>query len=135
MRNLQSLSYLVYVDDDEDDRSLFQETIEELFPNIDLRLYENGKEFIEDLVRDISNLPRLVFMDLNMPIKNGFECLEEIRLNNTFRQIPIAVYSTSSCPRDKNRSLQLGAKHFITKPTSFSEMKALISNTVQAYLD
>ena len=135
MRNLQNLSYLVYVDDDQDDRSLFQETIEELFPNIDLRLYENGKEFIEDLVRDISNLPQLVFMDLNMPIKNGFECLEEIRLNKALQQIPIAVYSTSSCPKDKNRSLALGARHFLTKPTSFRDMKTLLSNTVQAYLD
>ena len=135
MKSLRNLSHMIYVDDDEDDRMMFQETMEELFPSINLRLYENGKEFLDDLVRNITNLPQLVFMDLNMPIKNGFECLEEIRLNNVLKQIPIAVYSTSSSQIDRQRSLQLGARHFLTKPTSFGAMKTLLGDTVRAYLD
>ena len=135
MKSLRNLSHMIYVDDDEDDRMMFQETMEELFPSINLRFYEDGKEFLDDLVRNVANLPQLVFMDLNMPIKNGFECLEEIRLNNVLKQIPIAVYSTSSSQIDRQRSLQLGARHFLTKPTSFGAMKTLLGDTVRAYLD
>lgn len=135
MKNFKNFSFLVCVDDDEDDRMLFQDAIEELFPNLDLRLYENGIDLIDRLITDISNLPRLIFLDLNMPIKNGFECLEEIRRNNALKQIPVVVYSTSSSPSDRTRSLQLGADHFLTKTNSFSAMRDQLAEMIKNYLD
>jgi len=135
MKNLKKFSPLVCVDDDEDDRMLFEDAIQELFPNLDLRLYENGIDLVDRLINDISNLPRLIFLDLNMPVKNGFECLEEIRKNNSLRHIPVVVFSTSSSTKDRERSLQLGANHFLTKTNSFGAMRTQLSETIKNYLD
>jgi len=135
MKNLKKFSPLVCVDDDEDDRMLFEDAIQELFPNLDLRLYENGINLVDRLINDISDLPRLIFLDLNMPVKNGFECLEEIRKNNALRHIPVVVFSTSSSTKDRERSLQLGANHFLTKTNSFGAMRTQLSETIKNYLD
>jgi len=135
MKNLIKFSPLVCVDDDEDDRMLFEDAIQELFPNLDLRLYENGINLVDRLINDISDLPRLIFLDLNMPVKNGFECLEEIRKNNSLRHIPVVVFSTSSSAKDRERSLQLGANHFLTKTNSFGAMRTQLSETIKNYLD
>ena len=135
MKNLKKFSPLVCVDDDEDDRMLFEDAIQELFPNLDLRLYENGINLVDRLINDISDLPRLIFLDLNMPVKNGFECLEEIRKNNSLRHIPVVVFSTSSSAKDRERSLQLGANHFLTKTNSFGAMRTQLSETIKNYLD
>ena len=135
MKNLKNFSPLVCVDDDEDDRMLFEDAIQELFPNLDLRLYENGIDLIDRLISDISSLPRLIFLDLNMPVKNGFECLEEIRKDKFLRNIPVVVYSTSFSSNDRDRSLQLGANHFLTKTNSFGAMREQLSETIKNYLD
>lgn len=132
MRNMKSP--LICVDDDEDDRMLLQEVMEDLFPNLDLRLLENGIGLIELILQDIANLPRLILLDLNMPGKNGFECLKEIRSSNPLKSIPVIIYSTSSSPIDRERSLQLGANRFLTKSSSFQAMRDQLSVVINDYL-
>lgn len=119
------------VDDDKDDRFLFQEVIEEIKINTNLLLFNNGQEFMDYLTQvDIVNL-HIVFLDLNMPVKNGIQCLEEIRSNNRFNDISVAIYSTSSSEADIEETFVKGANVYINKPNDFKNLKKTIEQVLR----
>lgn len=119
------------VDDDKDDRFLFQEVIEEIKINTNLLLFTNGQEFMDYLTQaDIVNL-HIVFLDLNMPVKNGIQCLEEIRSNNRFNDISVAIYSTSSSEADIEETFVKGANVYINKPNDFKNLKKTIEQVLR----
>jgi len=119
---------VVLVDDDAEDREFFQEVVEELPYEVALTTYKNGQEFIDGLIQNKDLLPDLVFLDLNMPIKNGIQSLKEVRQMEEFKKIPIiAIYSTSISPEDKADTFHLGADAYISKPNDYRELKMLIS--------
>jgi CheY-like chemotaxis protein len=123
-------------DDDEDDRLMTKEALEEARLMNDLHFVEDGEELIEYLHRrgkyaDTVTSPRpgLILLDLNMPRKDGREALREIKADPDLRQIPIVVMTTSKAEEDIFRTYDLGVSSFITKPVSFEGlvdvMKAL----------
>ncbi len=117
---------VLLTDDDEDDRDFFQYAIDDLEINSNLLLFNSGAETIAYLDND-NDIPDILFLDLNMPIMSGFQCLEKIRADVRFRKIPfIAIYSTSSSDADKKKSLQYGANAYITKPSDFSDLKDVL---------
>lgn len=119
------------VDDDKDDRFLFQEVIEEIKINTNLLLFTNGQEFMDYLTQeDIVNL-HIIFLDLNMPVKNGIQCLEEIRSNNKFNDISVAIYSTSSSEADIEETFVKGANVYINKPNDFKSLKKTIEQVLR----
>jgi len=91
---------IVLADDDEDDRMLFKEAIDEINIQTKLSLFNNGQELMDYLLLPNVVLPNLIFLDLNMPIKNGQQCLIEIRNNPKLKDLCIAIYSTSSSEND-----------------------------------
>lgn len=126
MKKPTSQIRIIMTDDDEDDRMFFNDAMKSLNLNCVLEFCENGQVLLEKLTNEDA-LPDLVFLDLNMPILSGLETLERIRNNDKFLTIPvIAIYSTSSDSRDKEKSLELGANAFITKPTNFEELKKIV---------
>lgn len=119
------------VDDDKDDRFLFQEVIEEIKINTRLQLFTNGQEFMDYLaLAETVNL-HIVFLDLNMPVKNGIQCLEEIRGNNSFNDISVAIYSTSSSEADIEETFVKGANVYINKPNDFKSLKKTIEQVLR----
>jgi len=86
---------IVLADDDEDDRMFFGEALEELALQVKVSLFKNGQELLDFLNLPNTVLPNLVFLDLNMPVKNGWECLREIRKNTKLKDLSVAIYSTS----------------------------------------
>src|SRR5690606_3331467 len=119
------------VDDDKDDRFLFQEVIEEIKINTNLLLFTNGQEFMDYLTQgDMVNL-HIIFLDLNMPVKNGIQCLEEIRSNNRFNDISVAIYSTSSSEADIEETFVKGANVYINKPNDFKNLKKTIEQVLR----
>lgn len=127
---LQDLELIrvVLVDDDADDREFFQEAVGELPYEIELIVYRNGQEFVDGMIAGKDKMPDLVFLDLNMPIKNGKDALRELRGMEEFKNIPvIAIYSTSTSDTDQAETLIYGADAFISKPTDYSHLKKLIS--------
>ena len=118
---------VVLVEDDADDIEFFQEALEDIPYEIDLTIYRNGQEFVDGMLADRSNIPDLVFLDLNMPIKNGVQALKELRQVPEFKNIPIvAIYSTSISEHDHATTFLLGADAFISKPSDYGKMKRLI---------
>lgn len=118
-------------DDDEDDRALFKEAIDEIRIRTKLSLFANGQELMDFLVLPNILLPQVVFLDLNMPIKNGMQCLKEIRGLRKLDSLSVAIYSTSSSERDIEETFINGANIYINKPNSFSMLKEAIEKVLQ----
>ena len=75
-------------------------------------------------------LPHVLFLDLNMPGKTGIDCLKEIRANVRFKEVSIAIYSTSSSEKDIEDTFIEGANIYIKKPNDFSKLKEIIKEVV-----
>jgi CheY-like chemotaxis protein len=121
---------ITLADDDEDDRLFFTDAFEELKINTVVNTVNNGKELLNFLNHPETVLPNIVFLDLNMPILNGIDCLKEIKSNDKFKDIAIAIYSTSSSDQDVEDTFVLGANIYIKKPSSFNDLKKTLSDVV-----
>ena len=120
--NEQFPSLIILVDDDPDDRLLFKDAIGEINMNIAVHTLEGGVELMNYLKEKTNPLPDFIFLDLNMPRKNGFECLEEIRNEERFSNLCVIIYSTSTHFKDILDTLNKGANLYFTKPYSFQEL-------------
>lgn len=127
--NLQTLN-VALADDDDDDRFLFKEAIDEIKIQTKLSLFTNGQELMDYLNLPNVILPQVVFLDLNMPIKNGIQCLKEIRKNSALDSISVAIYSTSSSEKDIEDTFIFGANIYINKPDSFIKLKEAIEKVL-----
>jgi CheY-like chemotaxis protein len=121
---------ITLADDDEDDRLFFIDAFEELKINTIVNTVNNGRELLNFLDHPETILPNIIFLDLNMPILNGIECLKEIKLNSKFKDIVIAIYSTSSSDQDVEETFILGANIYIKKPSHFDDLKKILTNIV-----
>lgn len=121
---------IMLADDDEDDRNFFNDAIKELKINNNLTVFQNGRELMDYLEHPNTILPHILFLDLNMPSKNGNECLKEIRQNSKFKDISIAIYSTSSAEKDIEETFVGGANIYIKKPNDFTNLKKVLKEVV-----
>ncbi len=112
-------------DDDEDDREIFTEVIHEIAPFVNLTKATNGHELMKLLNNKNTELPDIIFLDLNMPLKNGQECLQEIRSDERLKHIPVVIYSTSSGREFIDETYKKGANYYIIKPDSFTDLKKI----------
>jgi CheY-like chemotaxis protein len=124
----KSITILV-AEDDEDDRLLMQDALEENRLANDLHFVEDGVELLDYLNRrgeytdpQSSPRPSLILLDLNMPRKDGREALKEIKADPDLRKIPIVVLTTSKAEEDILRTYDLGVSSFIAKPVVFDSM-------------
>ncbi|MDX1363434.1 response regulator [Arenibacter latericius] len=122
---------IALADDDPDDRLLFKEAIEEIEIKTKLSLFNNGQELMDYLTLPKVILPEIVFLDLNMPLKNGMQCLNEIRSHERLNDLLVAIYSTSSSEEDIEETFVNGANIYINKPNSFSGLKKAIEKALQ----
>ncbi|MBU2905938.1 response regulator [Arenibacter algicola] len=127
------LNRIALVDDDQDDRLLFKEAFEELKIKAELFLFSNGLNFIDHLSSGIKMLPELLFLDLNMPVMNGLECLKYLRTNASFKDMFVAIYSTSTAITDLESTSKYGANMFIKKPNNFSELTYIINKSISIH--
>ena len=121
--------YVFVADDDEDDRLLFQEVLKELPYIVHLTMASDGEQTIKTL-NELLRLPDVLFLDLNMPIKNGFECLLELKQNKKLKTLPVIIFSTSSHPSAINQVYEAGAHLYIPKPNNFLNFKRSIHHVL-----
>lgn len=122
---------IVLADDDLDDQFLFKKAIEETDVKTNLLVFNNGRELMKYLNNPNNSVPDLVFLDLNMPYKDGLECLKEIRASDHLRDISVAIYSTSNANRDVNATFLNGANIYIHKPSSFDDIKKVFKRVLE----
>ncbi len=121
---------IVFADDEENDRLLFLDAIKELKIKTNVHTVNDGIELMEYLNNAGNVLPHLLFLDLNMPKKNGMECLKEIRMNELLNDIAIAIFSTSLSEKDIEETLINGANVYINKPNSFDDLIQVLNKVV-----
>lgn len=114
-------------DDDADDCLLFEDALREVASDTTLTTALDGMELMDILDETVPPPPDMIFLDLNMPRKNGFECLNEIRTDKKLKEIPVIIFSTSAQPEYIEKVYQSGANRYIRKPSSFSELRKVIS--------
>ena len=122
-------------DDDMDDRSLFKDALNGIDIQTQLNISKDGEELMKNLEETVPPPPDIIFLDLNMPRKNGFECLKEIRENHKFEKIPVVILSTSDNAEAINTTYLLGANLFVRKPQSFGLLKRAIKMVLNKNLN
>jgi CheY-like chemotaxis protein len=126
---------ILLADDDKDDCLFFEMALDALSTQTTIETVVDGEKLMEYLAENLKKLPDLLFLDLNMPRKNGFECLTEIRLNKALRKLPVIIFSTSYEQQVVNQLFKNGAKYFIRKPAEFPNLKKIIAKTIGLLLD
>jgi CheY-like chemotaxis protein len=115
----------VLVDDDVDDIQLFCDALESVDNTIICHCAPNGAEAIDLLGRVAS--PDIIFLDVNMPGMDGWQCLKKIKASEAHHHIPVLMYSTSQREADVNTALDTGALCFFTKPNNFGDLKNILA--------
>lgn len=117
---------ILLADDDKADCLLFKEALEELPVSAQLTIVNNGEQVIEELTKKGNKLPDVLFLDLNMPRKNGFASLGEIKRNTRLQDLPVIIFSTSSELEGVKMVYRDAAHYYICKPNNFSQLKKVI---------
>jgi CheY-like chemotaxis protein len=112
-------------DDDQDDRQFFSDALKELPVKIDLTTFQNGVDLMADLFSD-APLPKAIFLDLKMPMMDGFECLADIKAEEKFNAIDVVIYSTSFNDWEVEKLQEMGANSYLQKPSSFNQLKTVL---------
>ena len=121
-------------DDDQEDRNLFIEALKEIPLKTAVTQFDNGVDLMDDLFSE-ELIPDVVFLDLRMPIMDGFECLVDIRNFKQFSNIKVIVYSSSYHQREVDQLKADGANKYIQKPNSFNQLKTLLYKSLKPLAD
>lgn len=121
--------HVLLAEDDIDDRFFFNKAIKELPFDTQLTFLHDGEQLMEYLAVNSDTLPDILFLDLSMPRKTGFECLSEIKEDDRLKDLPVCVFSTSFArDMDYEQSIIktlsiMGADEYIRKPSDFNQLK------------
>lgn len=121
---------IILADDDIDDRLFFTDAFDGLKITTKVKTFKDGVYLMDYLNEIDSTLPNILFLDLNMPRKSGMECLKEIKQNQRFNDVAIAIYSTSASEEDIENTFIMGANIYIKKPSDFKTLKKVLSEVV-----
>lgn len=127
----RSKLHIILADDDHDDCFLFDDALKELGMGVELMLVHDGDQLMTHLSGSpAERLPDVLFLDLNMPRKTGFECLSEIKASDKLKGFPVVIYSTSMEEEAANLLYHTGASLFIRKPNQFSQIKDVLRQSL-----
>lgn len=109
------------VDDDQEDREFFCDALREIDPSITCLIAGSGMEALT-LLKQLTIHPDYIFLDINMPMMDGKQCLKMLKAIPEFQSIPIIMYSTSANTNEIRECYKLGAEDFLIKPHSFEKL-------------
>ncbi|AUD07041.1 response regulator [Spirosoma pollinicola] len=121
------------VDDDEDDQLFIRSAFLNSQPPISVLSLSDGEDLLPTL-DNYEQTPRLILLDINMPRKNGFEALSELRSVTKYAALPVVMLTTSSSDQDRQQSLVLGANEFLTKPLTFQQLNQIAQSLREQWL-
>ncbi|HLV76575.1 MAG TPA: response regulator [Marinobacter sp.] len=121
---------ILIAEDDPDDQVMLQEAFEESCPACVLSFVSDGVELMARLQQpDVSaRVPDLLLLDLNMPLKDGRQALQEIRNLPGLHQLPVVILTTSKNDEDRAFCLARGANDYLVKPASYTELINIVQS-------
>lgn len=123
-RNIE-IMLVFYADDDAEDREIFCEAIQQINPGIKVILARNGHEALQ-ILQSLEEVPNFIFLDINMPVMSGRECLIKLKSMDRVKVVPVVIYSTTSDQGELRRLILSGAQDYIIKGNSFENVKESI---------
>jgi DNA-binding response OmpR family regulator len=114
---------ILLIDDDTEDQEIFIDALKQIDSSILCLSFTDGEEAIRLLETDIIEVPDLIFLDLNMPKFSGKQCLGQLKNIEKLKHTPVIIYTTSSDKKDKDDTKELGADHFLIKPSRFDDLR------------
>ena len=123
-----TITSIVLADDDEDDALVFSETVREIDPSIHLEYVADGIKLMQLLHH---YYPDIVFIDLDMPRKNGLECLVEIRNHVKLAHLPVVVFSSTTRPANIQTAYDMGAHLYLIKTAQVKDYTSAIQTVLQ----
>lgn len=119
---------VLLADDDEDDKALFKDALNHTPVKTELTTANDGQELMDKLHDDSIPNPDIIFLDINMPKKDGKECLAEIKADENLKEIPCVMYSTSNNEKDIADTFNSGANLYVAKPDSFTKIISVLNH-------
>lgn len=126
--DIHAATKIFYIDDDHDDLDFFNTACEEIGESVELF------NLPDEMVKTLQNpppAPSVIFLDLNMPYKTGFDIILELRESEAFSNLPLIVYSTAGGSETIKKCYNLGASMYVVKPTSIANLKKAIRHVVE----
>ncbi len=121
---------IFYADDDQDDREYFESVIGSLSDEVELHIHDGGDSLIHAL-NNPPPQPHVLFLDLNMPGRNGFEVLEYIRSSKNHQCLPIVIFSTSTDEKLIEKTRAMGASYYLPKSNNYTSLKKSLEHILK----
>lgn len=112
---------ILYADDDIDDCELVVEALGKIDPEIECQMVNDGQQALNSLT-DGATLPDYIFLDVNMPVMDGKNCLIALKKDDRLKEIPVVIYSTSQNEDEIEELYAMGAHEYLKKPNSFKDL-------------
>jgi CheY-like chemotaxis protein len=122
---------ILLIDDDIDDCMFFKDALSETGLNTTLQIATKCTNIMEVIGGELDKLPSLIFLDLNMPLMSGHECLEVIRGASYLNHVPVIIYSTSAIKQEVESTFNGGANLYLQKPSSFQLLVIALKKILQ----
>ena len=124
---------ILLVEDNPDHAALVSRLIQRASSNCEIDIAENGQEMFEKVA--LKRLPKLILLDINMPGKDGIECLKELRAIKEYTHVPVIMLTTSQANKDISMSYEAGCNAYISKSADFEQMAKSIESIVEFWID
>lgn len=115
-----NLKRILLVEDDSEDQFLFNQALDCIELSVFCKSVSNGQDALDHLSHWTDY--EVIFLDLNMPVMNGIDCLKLIKGNEKCNKIPVVIFTTSLNPYELNHCMELGAVTIFHKPNTFPEL-------------
>jgi CheY-like chemotaxis protein len=123
--------YILYIDDDLEDREIFSEAISAIDPSYVCNLANDGARGLKAL-EDLVVMPDFIFVDVNMPVMSGKQFLQEVKKIPRLRSIPLIMYSTTSQQAEMDAYYKMGAYKVLIKANTFQSICELLSSVIKS---
>ena len=120
--------HILLGEDDPDDSMLFIQALDETKLTSVVNIADNGAKFVDHVDGKSNSVPDIIFLDVNMPLKNGIECLQALRSKDDYKSVPVIMYSTSGTKGEIESCYEKGANYYVVKPFSFDAIKKMVSD-------
>ena len=128
------LARVIIAEDSAPDVILVKETLRAAGIEVELTVFPDGEDCARYL-RSSEDPPDAIIVDLNLPRVDGFELLKIVRGDQRYKSVPVAVLTSSRRAEDRQKSIELGANAFITKPSRLDDFLETVSSAIRGLLE